>query len=98
MRIGLRTNLRALRAALAPLRERGFGLAQTSVRPHLLLRFLELAGDQTLSRRYAFPSAPLRQSSEALRRGTPGDAGWQGLELANSLIERLQRSIHPRTF
>ena len=62
---------------------------------YLHLRFLELVGDETLSRRYAFLAAPLRHSSEALRRCTPGDAGWQGLELAEALLERLRRRLHP---
>lgn len=60
----------------------------------LHLRFLELVGDATLSRRYAFIAAPLRHSDEALQRCTPGDAGWQGLEVALALFERLQHRLH----
>jgi hypothetical protein len=61
----------------------------------LHLRFLELVGDETLSRRYAFIAAPLRHSDEALQRRAPGDAGWQGLEVALALFERLQQRLHP---
>jgi hypothetical protein len=63
---------------------------------YLHLRFLELVNDETLSRRYAFIAAPLRHSGEALLRCAPGDAAWQGLEVALALFERLQQRLHPR--
>lgn len=63
----------------------------------LHLRFLELVGDATLSRRYAFIAAPLRHADEALQRCVPGDAGWQGLELALALLERLRQRLHSPT-
>lgn len=63
---------------------------------YLHLRFLELVGDETLSRRYAFMAAPLRRSDEALLRCKPGDTGWQGLAIAESLLERLQHRLNPQ--
>ncbi len=63
----------------------------------LHLRFLELVDDATLNQRYAFMAAPLRHSGEALQRAVPGDAGWQGLETALALFERLQRHLRSPT-
>lgn len=64
---------------------------------YLHLRFLELVGDETLSRRYAFMAAPLTHSDEALQRCVPGDAGWQGLPIALALLDRLQQRLQPPT-
>lgn len=63
---------------------------------YLHLRFLELVNDETLSRRYAFIAAPLRHSGEALLRSAPGDVGWQGLDVALALLDRLEQRLHPQ--
>lgn len=57
------------------------------------LRFLELLDDPLLSRRYAFLTAPLRSSAEALAHRDPRDPEWQSLPVLEQLIERLRASL-----
>lgn len=59
---------------------------------YLHLRFLELMGDPLLNRRYAFLTAPLRSSAEALARSDSSAPEWQGLPVVETLIERLRHA------
>jgi hypothetical protein len=56
------------------------------------LRFLELAGDPQLMRRYAFLTHPLRLAGEALVRRRPGDPAWQGQPVVDRLMRLLAAS------
>ena len=58
---------------------------------YLHLRFLELLGDPLLRRRYAFLTAPLRSSAEALACSDSSAPEWQGLPVVETLIERLRQ-------
>jgi len=60
---------------------------------YLHLRFLELLGDPVLTRRYAFLTAPLRSSAEALARGGASGPQWQGLPVLETLIGRLRDTL-----
>jgi len=64
---------------------------------YLHLRFLELLGDAEVSRRYAALTAPLQCSDDALRRAAAGDPAWQGLPLAQALLQRLHDATNPST-
>lgn len=57
------------------------------------LRFLELLDDPLLNRRYAFLTAPLRSSAEALTHHDPRNVEWQLLPALEQLIERLHASL-----
>ena len=60
---------------------------------YLHLRFLELLDDPVLNRRYAFLTAPLRSSADALARGDSSATEWQGLPVVETLIERLRGAL-----
>ncbi len=60
---------------------------------YIHLRFLELLDDPLLNRRYAFLTAPLRTSAEALARRDPADPAWQALPTVETLIERLRDAL-----
>ncbi len=61
---------------------------------YLHLRFLELLDDPLLRRRYAFLTAPLRSSAQALARADlAANPEWQARAAVESLIERLQGAL-----
>ena len=58
---------------------------------YIHLRFLELLNDPLLNRRYAFLSAPLKQSTDALVNADLNDPSWQWLPAFDTLMQRLQQ-------
>ncbi|WP_114969675.1 hypothetical protein [Rhodoferax ferrireducens] len=60
---------------------------------YIHLRFLELLDDPLLSHRYAFLTAPLRSSAEALANGDPTNTTWQQLPVVESLMQGLRDAL-----
>ena len=60
---------------------------------YIHLRFLELLGDPLLNRRYAFLTAPLRSSAQALAHRDPTSPEWQALPVVETLMERLRDAL-----
>jgi hypothetical protein len=61
---------------------------------YLHLRFLELLDDPLLTRRYAFLTAPLRSSAEALAHSEPTNSAWQALPAVETLMRRLRGALN----
>lgn len=60
---------------------------------YIHLRFLELLDDKVLNRRYAFLTAPLRSSAEALAHSDQTMPQWQALPVVEALITRLRVAL-----
>jgi len=60
---------------------------------YIHLRFLELLDDPLLNRRYAFLTAPLRSSAEALAHHDPRNPEWQMLPVVEHLVQRLRDNL-----
>lgn len=60
---------------------------------YIHLRFLELLDDPLLNRRYAFLSAPLRSSAEALAGNDLSHPAWQWLPAFDAMMQRLRRVL-----
>jgi hypothetical protein len=60
---------------------------------YIHLRFLELLDDPLLNRRYAFLTAPLRSSAEALAHSDPASPAWQALPVVETLVQRLRDAL-----
>ena len=61
---------------------------------YIHLRFLELLGDPLLSRRYAFLTAPLCSSAQALARSDLASLPWQALPTLETLMKRLGDALN----
>ena len=57
------------------------------------LRFIELADDAEISRRYAHLTFPLKSAEEALARRRPNDPDWDALHLLDMLMQRLRAAL-----
>ena len=60
---------------------------------HTHLRFLELLGDEELSRRYRFMTRPLTTAAEVLALQRPGDPTWNGLSLLDRMMPLLSDAL-----
>lgn len=60
---------------------------------YIHLRFLELLNNPLLNRRYAFLSAPLRQSADALAHADLSHPAWQWLPAFDTLMQRLREVL-----
>lgn len=60
---------------------------------YIHLRFLELLNDPVVTRRYAFLSAPLESSADALARADRANPVWQGLPVFDTLMRRLHDEL-----
>ena len=63
---------------------------------YIHLRFLELLSDPEVTRRYAFLSAPLEKSADALARTHLADTAWQWLPAFDTLMLRLRDALQDR--
>lgn len=61
---------------------------------YIHLRFLELLNDPVLNRRYAYLTAPLRNSAEALAHCEHQESTWETLPVVDTLMRRLKDALN----